>query len=114
MLDPPADLPLFAYSGLLDETRIGHLLEHPVETQPARLPDFEIVELSERVPPIVVESPGRHASGTLYHRLAPEDYARLDAYVGVMQGLYRRVKLEVVLQEQDSEVSRMSFVYLPI
>ena len=114
MLDAPAALPLFAYGDLLDETRIGYLLEHPVETQKARLPDFEVVELSDKVPPIVVESPGQFASGTLYRRLAPEDYARLDAYVGVMQGLYRRVKLEVVLQEQEGEVSRAAFVYLPI
>ena len=114
MLEPVTLLPLFAYGPLEDETFVGHLLERAVVSEPAVLPDFELIELVGLVSPIVVESPGQEAEGRLYRHLTVDDYVRLDSYAGVMEGLYQRITVEVVARKVASEEApEDAFLYMP-
>ncbi len=110
MLEPVTDLPLFVYGTLTDGTFVGHLLEHPVEGEPAVLVDFERLELVGFDYPVVVEAPGERVEGLIYRGLSAEEFRRLDAYEGVAEGLYRRVVARVVTGDGDGEAT---FVYVP-
>lgn len=103
-------LPLFAYGTVLDPTFLGHLLERPVDTEPAALLDFQLVDLPELPSPVICEAPGQRVPGRLYRHLSAEDYARIDAYQGVAEGLYERVEAEVGGGSSDS--AEQAFVYL--
>ncbi|HUP02037.1 MAG TPA: gamma-glutamylcyclotransferase family protein [Gemmatimonadota bacterium] len=114
MTDPVAEeLPLFVYGTLLDPTFTGRLLDHPVTTVEARLPDFEILRLEGLPFPALFEAPGEIVEGRLYRRLAAEDYVRLDAYEGVSEGLYRRGEVEVVAgPREEKRGTEPAHVYL--
>lgn len=101
-LGPPARLPLFAYGTLLDAEFTSRLLEHDVETEAARLFDFELLTLEGLDYPTVFEAPGEVVAGRLYRRLNGEDYERLDAYEGVHEGLYVRIEARVLAGEPGS------------
>ncbi|MGH7543107.1 MAG: gamma-glutamylcyclotransferase family protein [Gemmatimonadota bacterium] len=102
-LGPPAGLPLFAYGTLLDAGFASGLLERPVEIEPARLLDFELLRLEGFSYPTVFEAPGEVVGGGLYRGLRGEDYERLDAYEGVHEGLYIRVEAHAVEGEAGSK-----------
>ena len=110
----PAILPLFAYGTLTDPEFTGHLLEHPVDSEPALLVGFERVEIPGFSYPTVVEAPGEKVRGLIYRSLSAEDYRRLDAYEGVAEGLYRRVAAEVIAGAPDAGAApERASVYVP-
>jgi gamma-glutamylcyclotransferase (GGCT)/AIG2-like uncharacterized protein YtfP len=100
---PPAGLPLFVYGTLLDAGFISRLLERPLDNEPARLLDFELLRLEGLSYPTVFEAPGDVVTGGLYRRLTGEDFERLDAYEGVHEGLYVRIEGRAVAGEAGSE-----------
>ncbi|MGH7358088.1 MAG: gamma-glutamylcyclotransferase family protein [Candidatus Rokuibacteriota bacterium] len=112
-LGPPAGLPLFVYGTLQDAGFASRLLERPVEIEPARLLDFELLRLEGLSSPAVFEAPGEVVSGGLCRRLTGEDYERLDAYEGVHEGLYVRLEAHAVAGEPRSVgASEPVFVYV--
>lgn len=112
--DDPVDLtralPLFVYGTLLDERFVGHLLEHPVASEPAELRGFRIAELPAFQWPVLVAVDGAVASGSLYRDLSLEDLRRLDLYEGVAEGLYIRLEVEVETGRGGREAA---WAYLP-
>ncbi len=102
-LGPLAGLPLFAYGTLLDAGFASGLLERPVEIEPARLLDFELLRVEGFSYPTVFEAPGEVVGGGLYRGLRGEDYERLDAYEGVHEGLYVRIEAHAVAGEAGSK-----------
>ncbi len=110
----PSDLrepmPLFAYGTLTDPEFTRNLLEHMVAAIPARLPGFEIVRFDGFDYPTVLESEDGSVDGALYRGLGEEDFRRLDAYEGVGEGLYRRVRVEVEASDRDE--TEPAWVYL--
>jgi gamma-glutamylcyclotransferase (GGCT)/AIG2-like uncharacterized protein YtfP len=114
MLEPVSVLPLFAYGTLTDAVFTGHLLERRLDAEPASLVDFERLSLVGFDYPVVVEAPGKTVEGFLYRHLSADDYARLDAYEGVGEGLYRRIVARVVAAGGErSPASEGAFVYVP-
>jgi gamma-glutamylcyclotransferase (GGCT)/AIG2-like uncharacterized protein YtfP len=114
MLGLRAILPLFTYGTLLEPKFTGRLLEHPVIAVPARLHDYKMIEFADLSYPVLVESEGGSVEGHLYRDLTTEDYERLDAYEGVMEGLYRRVAVEVVAgTENESRQPEPAYLYVP-
>jgi gamma-glutamylcyclotransferase (GGCT)/AIG2-like uncharacterized protein YtfP len=112
-LGRPAGLPLFVYGTLLDAGFTSRLLERPVETEPARLLDFELLRLEGLSYPTVFEAPGEVVGGRVYRLLTGEDYERLDAYEGVHEGLYVRIQGHAVAGEPGSgRDSEPVFVYV--
>jgi gamma-glutamylcyclotransferase (GGCT)/AIG2-like uncharacterized protein YtfP len=112
-LGPPAGLPLFVYGTLLDAGFASRFLERPVEIEPARLLDFELLRLEGFSYPTVFEAPGEVVGGGLCRRLTGEDYERLDAYEGVHEGLYVRIEAHAVAGEAGSGgSSEPVFVYV--
>lgn len=91
-LGPPAGLPLFVYGTLSDPAFASNLLERKIEIESARLLDFELQPLGALPYPTASEAPGEVVAGGLYRALSAEDYARLDAYEGVHEGLYVRLE----------------------
>ncbi len=110
----PTPLPLFAYGTVLEPTFLGHLLERPVEAEPASLVDFQLVELPDLPSPVICEAPGKQVAGRLFRHLSAEDYERVDAYQGVAEGLYERVEADVGSDETGSASgsTERAFVYL--
>lgn len=88
---PSPPRPLFAYGTLLDPGFVERLLERPVEAVDAELLDFEIVRIEGAPYPTLFAAEGETVPGRLYRGLTAADYARLDAYEGVGEGLYARV-----------------------
>lgn len=111
---PPARLlPLFTYGTLLEEAFTGHLLEHSVRGEPARLLDFELLRIGRMPFATVFEAPGETVEGRIYRDLTAEDYVRLDAYEGVREGLYRRIETGVVAGEEGAKgAPEPAFVYV--
>jgi gamma-glutamylcyclotransferase (GGCT)/AIG2-like uncharacterized protein YtfP len=110
---PPAALPLFVYGTLLDAGFTSRLLERPIEIEPARLLDFELLRLEGLSYPTVFEAPGDVVTGGLYRCLTGDDYERLDAYEGVHEGLYVRIEGHAVAGEAGSRRdSEPVFVYV--
>lgn len=103
-------LPLFAYGTLRDERFVGHLLEREVSAEAATLLDFERVEIDGFGYPAVLAAEGGRVEGSLYRDLSADDYRRLDAYEGVEEGLYQRLKGRVL--SRDSELPEPAYVYL--
>jgi gamma-glutamylcyclotransferase (GGCT)/AIG2-like uncharacterized protein YtfP len=109
-----AILPLFTYGTLLEEEFTGRLLEHPVVAEPASLLDYKMVELADLSYPVVFDSEGGSVEGHLYRDLTTADYERLDAYEGVLEGLYRRVAVEVAAgSENKSRPPERAYLYVP-
>lgn len=102
-LGPTAGLPLFVYGTLLDAGFAARLLERPVEIEPARLLDFELLRLEGLDYPTIFDAPGEVVGGGLYRGLTGEDYERLDAYEGVQEGLYVRIGAHAVAGEGASK-----------
>ena len=107
---PDPSPPLFVYGTLLDETFTANLLERPVRSEPARLLDFELLTLEGFPYPLAFFAPGDTLTGRLYRDLNDDDYARLDHYEGVSEGLYQRVEGSVVVARGGPEAA---FVYVP-
>lgn len=104
---------MFVYGTLLDTEFAARLLEKPVQAEAARLLDFELLRLEGLAYPTVFEAPGEVVEGKLYRRLTAEDYARLDAYEGVHEGLYVRIEARAVAGEAGSrDAPEPVFVYV--
>lgn len=99
-------LPLFVYGTLLDEPFTSSLLERRVTAEPARLLDFELLRIEGFPFATAFFAPGETVEGRLYRDLTAEDYARLDHYEGVNEGLYQRIEAAVVAG--DGEARRAS------
>jgi gamma-glutamylcyclotransferase (GGCT)/AIG2-like uncharacterized protein YtfP len=102
-LGPTAGLPLFVYGTLLDAGFAARLLERPIEIGHARLLDFELLRLEGLAYPTVFDAPGVVVGGGVCRGLTGEDYERLDAYEGVHEGLYVRIKAHAVAGEAGSK-----------
>lgn len=112
-LGPTVGLPLFVYGTLLDAGFTARLLERPVEIEPARLLDFELLRLEGLSYPTVFDRPGEVVEGGLYRGLTGEHYERLDAYEGVHEGLYVRIEAHAVAGEAGSRAApEPVFVYV--
>lgn len=109
-LEPPRDLPLFAYGTLVEPEFAGRLLERPVDPEPARLLDFELLRVESMPVASVFDAPGETVDGRLYRGLEPGDWERLDRYEGVHEGLYVRIVGRVVAEGKDA--SEPAFVYV--
>jgi gamma-glutamylcyclotransferase (GGCT)/AIG2-like uncharacterized protein YtfP len=103
-------LPLFVYGTLTDPVFTRNLLEHPVSAVEARLPGFETVYFPGLAYPTVLQSDDGTSEGRLYRGLGEEDFRRLDAYEGVGEGLYQRVR--VLVEATDRGDSEPAWVYL--
>jgi gamma-glutamylcyclotransferase (GGCT)/AIG2-like uncharacterized protein YtfP len=104
-------LPLFAYGTLTSKGFVESLLEHGVVSEPARLFDFELLELTGFGYPSVFAAEGESVKGRLYRGLSAQDLERLDAYEGVAEGLYARVTARVVAAGDDRR-EEDAFVYV--
>lgn len=103
-------LPLFVYGTLVDTRFTSFLLEHAVASVEARLPGFEAVTFEGFDYPTVLASEDGATEGRLYRGLGEEDFERLDAYEGVLEGLYQRVRVEV--EPSDRDGTEPAWVYL--
>ncbi len=115
MLEHVVELPLFAFGSHLESEFISHMLERPMDAEPADLLDFELLELAGLDASIPLEAPGKKIRGRIYRYLSAEDYVRLDAYQGVAEGLYQRVVGVVAAGEPEASGAARegAFVYLP-
>ncbi len=86
---------LFAYGTLLDEDLMRELTGRVPRSQPAVLRGYR----KGRHPTVPHETAEVDAtssiSGKLYEEISPDELARIDAYEGVPEGLYRRVVVTV-------------------
>ena len=110
---PPSTRSLFAYDMLLDERFVARLLERPVAGEPAELLDFRLLTPEGFAFAVLLAEPGARARGLLYRVLSDEDFARIDAYVGIGEELYFRDLARVVSPGGDAERSEEAWVYLP-
>lgn len=105
--------PLFVYGTLVDVAFAASVLGRAPEREPARLLDFERLELEGLPYPAVSEAPGEVVEGLVYRGLVPEEIERLDAYEGVAEGLYRRIVAHVVAGEPgQAGPPESAFVYV--
>lgn len=99
-LDEP--LPLFAYGSLADGELVVRLLEREVPRGPATFQGHKIVPLPGLdYPSLVPAGDDEAARGVLFRGLTEDDFRRLDAYQGVGEGLYQRVRVEVTADGTD-------------
>lgn len=108
----PVSLPLFAYGTLLHPEFVANLLERPFIPESAELFDFALVHLHGLPYPVVEAVPGSKVQGRLYRHLTDEDFARLDAYEGVAEGLYQRATAEIATTASGAATER-AYVYVP-
>ena len=103
-LAPPATVWYFAYGSNLDpRTFVGRRRIRPLRSQVGRLPNYQLffdlpVGRGERGVANVRGRPGQHVWGVLYE-IGQREAARLDRTEGVHRGYYRRVAVEVELQD---------------
>jgi len=112
-LPPARRLPLFVYGTLVEVAFAANMLGREPAYEPARLLDFERLELEGLPYPAVSETQGETVEGLVYRGLVPEEIERLDAYEGVAEGLYRRIVAHVVAGEPgDPGTPEPAFVYV--
>lgn len=104
-------LPVFVAAGQLDAGLVESLLEHAVATAAARLPDYRRAALPGVAWPVLVAAPGGVVEGSVLLALDCEALRRLDAYLGVGEGLYRRLAAPVTIAGRASV--EPAFIYLP-
>lgn len=111
--DPGPPLPLFAHGAVLPEELLSNLLERPAPGEAAVLTGFVVAELGGTGWPVLVPArPGETRSevhGRLYRGLSEDDMARVDAYQGVGEELYRRARVAV----RSSLGQEPAIAYLP-
>ncbi|HSM14773.1 MAG TPA: gamma-glutamylcyclotransferase family protein, partial [Thermoanaerobaculia bacterium] len=110
---PPSTRSLFAYDMLLDERFVARLLERPVAGEPAELLDFRLLTPEGFAFAVLLAEPGARARGLLYRVLSDEDFARIDAYVGIGEELYFRDLARVTSPGGDDARTEEAWVYLP-
>jgi gamma-glutamylcyclotransferase (GGCT)/AIG2-like uncharacterized protein YtfP len=111
---PQPPLPVFAYGTLLEESFVANLLEHPVGSRPGLLMGYRLARLGgEDGWPVLLAEEGGVIEGRLYRNLDRGDLARLDAYEGVGEGLYRRHRVAVQVGQGPDRTSEEAFVYIP-
>ena len=86
-IEPPKSRSLFSCDRLIDAHVVARLLERPVAADPAELLDFEALEPAGSGLILLFASDGARAAGALYRKLSDEDFARLDAFQGALEGL---------------------------
>lgn len=93
----PSRLPLFSYGSLRDPDLRAFLLgDRPNLTSlPATLLGYRRYEMLDYNYPFVVPAPEGTVEGDVLFGLTADDYAVLDAYEDVDQGIYERVQVTV-------------------
>lgn len=112
-IEPPTSTSLFTYGSLADERRVAGLLGRPMAGSGAELLDFERVDSGNFPYPLIVEAAGARVAGKLYRHLGEDDFARLDAYEGIADDLYRRELALAVRLGGDEDAAEEVWVYLP-
>ena len=112
-IEPPKSRSLFACDRLSDAHVVARLLERPVATDPAELLDFEALEPAGSGLILLFASEGARAAGALYRKLSDEDFARLDAFQGALEGLTFRELGRVVPPGGDAAGGEEAWIYLP-
>jgi hypothetical protein len=102
---------VFVAAGLIDGTLINNLLEREVAAVAATLKDFRRVDLADSGWAVLEPSPGEAVVGFVVLDLGSEDLARIDAYRGVREGLYRRTSASAWLDGRQA--AEPVFIYLP-
>jgi gamma-glutamylcyclotransferase (GGCT)/AIG2-like uncharacterized protein YtfP len=112
-IEPPTSTSLFTYGSLADERQVASLLSRPAAASRAELLDYERVDSGAFPYPLIVAAPGARVEGKLYRHLTEEEFARLDAYEGVADDLYRRELARVVRPGGDAAGADEAWVYVP-
>jgi len=112
-IEPPTSTSLFTYGSLADERQVASLLSRPAAASRAELLDYERVDSGAFPYPLIVAAPGARVEGKLYRHLTEEEFARLDAYEGVADDLYRRELASVVRPGGDAAGADEAWVYVP-
>jgi gamma-glutamylcyclotransferase (GGCT)/AIG2-like uncharacterized protein YtfP len=112
-IEPPTSTSLFTYGSLSDERQVASLLSRPAAASRAELLDYERVDSGAFPYPLIVPAPGARVEGKLYRHLTEEEFARLDAYEGVADDLYRRELAGVVRPGGDAAGADEAWVYVP-
>jgi gamma-glutamylcyclotransferase (GGCT)/AIG2-like uncharacterized protein YtfP len=88
---------VFVYGTLVDPRRLREVLGHAPggEVVRARLRGYRRVTTPAYEYPFVVEDPDASVDGLLVMDLAAAELESLDAYEDVVEGVYRRVPVEV-------------------
>jgi hypothetical protein len=85
------DKALFACGGrLADEVFVSRLLQHPVAGEPAVLSGYELVAVAGQQMATPTADGCGALDGVAYVAISAADYRRLDAYMGVSEGLSER------------------------
>ncbi len=114
MTDMTASLPLFVYGTLMDPSVRARVLgaRPHMTVRPARLAGFRrVVVPGFQYPVIATGAPSDRVDGQLLGGLTSEDYAILDEYEDVGDGLYARVR--VVVDMDDDTVAAWAYVRGP-
>jgi hypothetical protein len=105
-------LPLFVLEEQFKGPFLEQLLEHPVQAEPACLLGYERRKLAGLPQDVVYPAAEGCVDGLIYRRLSSKDFRRLDAYEGVGEGLYQRVRVAVESQGKEGSASEPAFTYL--
>jgi gamma-glutamylcyclotransferase (GGCT)/AIG2-like uncharacterized protein YtfP len=97
-MENPADL--FVYGTLTDPALVRQLLGRMVPRRPARLPGWRRAASPHHPYPTAVPDPTAVLEGWLLEGLTPQDLAVLDDYEDVTAGLYRRIRVEVLVNDE--------------
>jgi hypothetical protein len=103
-------LPVFFHSDTPDDTFLAHLLEHSVRCVSACLKGFTLIEVAGGRWSVLVEDDDSSVDGRVLTSTVSEDLGRLDFYQGVGEGLYRRVRVEVMV---GADERAPAYAYLP-
>jgi hypothetical protein len=106
-------LPVFAFGAQLEEEFVAQLLEHSVNSRPARLTGYRAARLANVDWSVLIAEEGATVDGRIICGLLADDLERIDAYEGVGEGLYRRTEVTVTAGEAGAEGPRQAFIYLP-
>ena len=106
IFDTSEVLPLFVYGTLMDPAGRARVLgaRAAVTARPARLTGYRrLVIPSFEYPVIVAGAPEDTVDGQLLDGLTADDFAALDAYEDVDEGLYARVRVDVRTGDGDTD-----------
>ena len=99
---------LFVYGTLRDESLLVALLGRRLRRKDATLPHHRREVHPTGAWPLALRDPSATVEGTLLYGLRKDDFARLDGYESVQEGLYSRVATHVIVD--DSRVRAWVYV----
>lgn len=104
-------LPLFVFGEQLDAAFLAQLLQHRVSGEPAQLIGYRSEQLGALAWPVLVAAADESVAGRVFRNLDAEDYQRIDAYQGVSEQLYHRVRVAATVC--DDRPLEPVFAFLP-